>query len=203
MNTTNITDLVFTRLSDTDFIDLINQFTPIKNEQLLLLIEKELNQRNFNYQHLINSNNEFKLQQPLRLIDGNLFELNIPKPPMVGTFYKNVKQLIDFLKNNPYLQNKKLVTFDYILDQFYASTNDVEIIEENQLKNLSNNCVFIGFKNNSQTFPNESVLKQIAHLNTFVLINKGDYYRGLKEAYIYQNNEIAAHWEPNKIKDID
>ena len=203
MNQTNIAELVFDKLSDTEFIDFINQFTPIKNEQILWQIEEELKERNFNYQHLINHEKELQLQQPLRLIDGNLFELNIPKPPMVGTFYKDVRQLIDFLKNSEFLKNKKLVTFDYILDQFYATKNDIEVISTNDISKLNKSHVFIGFKNNFQTFPNQEILNMINHLETFVVINKGQYYRGLKEAIVYKNKEVVDQWQPKNIKDID
>lgn len=203
MSQTHIASLVFDRLSDVELIDFINQFTPIKNEQILVQIEDELKERKFNYQHLINHKNELQLQQPLRLIDGNLFELNIPKPPMVGTFYKNVRQLIDFLQNSPFLKGKNLVTFDYILDQFYATKNDVQIITNDDLAKLSNDNVFIGFKNSLQTFPNKEILDQISHLDTLILIDKGPFYRGIKQATVYKNNKIVDQWQPLPIKDID
>ncbi|MBS7334558.1 MAG: hypothetical protein KIG88_13285 [Weeksellaceae bacterium] len=199
MNHTNISNLVFNKLSNVELIDFINQFTPIKNESTSTQIEEEFRRRDFNYQHLINHKKELQLVQPLRLIDGNLFEVNIPKPPMVGNFYRKVKELIDFLKFSPFLEGKNLVTFDYILDQFYATKDDVKIIEENELENLPSNTVFIGFKNTFQTFPNEQILDKISYLETFVIIDKGPFYRGLKEVVIYKNNQVVDVWKPTNI----
>ena len=122
---------------------------------------------------------------------------------MVGTFYKNVRQLIDFLQNSPFLKGKNLVTFDYILDQFYATKNDVQIITNDDLAKLSNDNVFIGFKNSLQTFPNKEILDQISHLDTLILIDKGPFYRGIKQATVYKNNKIVDQWQPLPIKDID
>lgn len=191
MSTSKILETSFSQATNEELIEIINQLFPITNQELLMQIKEELDSRNINYQLLINFNQEFNISQRIRLIDQNIFELKIPKPPMVGPFFKKVKKLSHYLKSCPHLDNKKLVTFDYILDQFYLTTDDVNLIEEKDIEKLDDNCVFVAFKNKLQVFPNNEILNKIKHLDTLVIIDKGGFYRGLKNVTILKNNQIV------------
>lgn len=190
-------DLILNQLSNEEVVDFINQIVPLKNEDLLNQIKEEFDIRQINYQHLLSRERQLQLTQPLRLIDGNLFELNIPKPPMVGTFYQKVRQLGNYLFHHPLLEGKNLVTFDYILDQFYLMPDRIRVITENEVVQLTTNDVFIGFKNAQQIFPNAQLFKHIKNLEYYILIDKGPFYRGLSKATIYQNDTILDQWLAN------
>lgn len=194
MSTASPLNVVFQQLENVELIEFINQLVPIRNEELLDQIKESFIERGFNYQHLLYQN-QLQLNQPLRLIDGNLFELKIPKPPMIGPFYKILNELRIFLNEHPELKGKRKVTFDYILDQFFLSEQDVKIIQEDDLKFLKENDIFIAFRNQVQTFPNEEIRKQISHLPLQIIIDKGPFYRGLQKATVYRNNEVIAIWE--------
>lgn len=191
MSTSQILDKSLQQATNEELIELINELFPITNQDFLSQIQKEFEQRNIHYKLLINFKNEFTISQRIRLIDNNIFELKIPKPPMVGPYFKKVKKLSHYLKSSPYLDNKKLVTFDYILDQFYLTTDDVQVIEEKEIQTLDNQHVFIAFRNLSQLFPNATILNQINHLETLVIIDKGGFYRGIKKVNIITNGKIV------------
>ena len=191
MSQSQILDYSLQKANNEELIQLINELFPITNQQILSQIKEEFDCRKINYKLLINFDNEFTITQRVRLIDNHIFELKIPKPPMIGNFYKDVKKLSHYLKSSPYLDNKQLVTFDYIIDQFYLTENDAKIIEEDDLQNLDNQNAFIAFKNQSQLFPNDEILKKINNLDTFVIIDKGGYYRGLKKVLILKNKEVV------------
>ena len=191
MSDSQVLNTAINQATNAELIDLINELRPIINPKLLSQIKQELKKRQINYQHLLNRENELKITQPLRLIDNNLFELKIPKPPMVGTFYRKVKKLAHYLNSSPILEGKQLVTFDYILDQFYLTTKEVKVIKEDDIKDLDANSIFIGFRNHIQTFPNTEILSKLNHLDTLIIINKGPYYRGLKDVLVLRNNVIV------------
>ena len=132
------------------------------------------------------------IKLPLSLIDGCLFERNIPKPPLVGNFYPIVNRLKSFLINTQELQNKKFKTFDYIFDQLFLTKDLITVISQEDISQLTENDVFICFKNSQQQFPNQEILKIIPSKNYLVTIDKGNYYRGLKSVSIYQNNQIIS-----------
>ena len=194
MSTASPLNVVFQQLENVEFIEFINQLVPIRNEDLLDQIKESFIERGYKYQHLLH-HGELQLKQPLRLIDGNLFELKIPKPPMVGPFYKILHELKVFLNEHPELKDKRKVTFDYILDQFFLSEQDVKIIREDDLKLLTKKDVFIAFRNQTQTFPNKEILEKISHLPLLIIIDKGPFYRGLQKATVYRNSEAIAIWE--------
>ena len=191
MSTSQILDKSLQQATNEELIVLINELFPITNPELLSQVRKEFEQRNINYKLLINFDHEFTISQRIRLIDNNIFELKIPKPPMVGPYFKKVKKLAHYLKSSPYLDNKKLVTFDYIQDQFYLTEQEAKVIEEKEIKTLDEDHVFIAFRNLSQLFPNATILNQIKHLDTLVIIDKGGYYRGMKKVIILKNNQIV------------
>lgn len=187
-------DLILNQLSNEEVVDFINQIVPLKNEDLLYQIQEEFEIRQINYQHLLSREKQLQLTQPLRLIDGNLFELNIPKPPMIGTFYQKVRQLGNYLFQHPLLEGKHLVTFDYILDQFYLTTDTIRVISEDEIDQLTKDEVFIGFRNSTQTFPNQQIFDQIKNLEYYIIIDKGPFYRGLSKVEIYQKDTILDQW---------
>ncbi|SFN33505.1 hypothetical protein SAMN05421738_110137 [Algoriella xinjiangensis] len=191
--TQNISELNLAPISNEKFVDFINLQLPIVNKDLENQIIEEFKIRNLDFRHLYNSKtNDLNIKLPLSLIDGCLFERNIPKPPLVGNFYPIVNRLKSFLINTQELQNKKFKTFDYIFDQLFLTKDLITVISQEDISQLTENDVFICFKNSQQQFPNQEILKIIPSKNYLVTIDKGNYYRGLKSVSIYQNNQIIS-----------
>ena len=191
--TQNISELNLAPISNEKFVDFINLQLPIVNKDLENQIIEEFKIRNLDFRHLYNSKtNDLNIKLPLSLIDGCLFERNIPKPPLVGNFYPIVNRLKSFLINTKELQNKKFKTFDYIFDQLFLTKDLITVISQEDISQLTENDVFICFKNSQQQFPNQEILKIIPSKNHLVTIDKGNYYRGLKSVSIYQNNQIIS-----------
>ena len=85
--TQNINELNLAPISNEKLIDFINQQLPITNPDLKNHIIAEFKNRGLDYRHLYNSKtDELNIKLPLSLIDGCLFERNIPKPPLVVIF---------------------------------------------------------------------------------------------------------------------
>jgi hypothetical protein len=188
--TQNISELNLSPISDEKLIDFINQQLPITNPDLKNHIVLEFKNRALDYRHLYNSKtDELNIKLPLSLIDGCLFERNIPKPPLVGNFYTTVHRLRNFLQHAKELKGKRLKTYHYIYDQLFLPYDVVDIISENEINNLTENDVFITFKNTKQHFPNENLLNKIPKNHLIVTVDKGNYYRGLNTVSITQNNE--------------
>ena len=191
--TQNISELNLAPISNEKFVDFINLQLPIVNKDLENQIIEEFKIRNLDFRHLYNSKtNDLNIKLSLSLIDGCLFERNIPKPPLVGNFYPIVNRLKNFLINTKELQNKKFKTFDYIFDQLFLTKDLITVISQEDISQLTENDVFICFKNSQQQFPNQEILKIIPSKNYLVTIDKGNYYRGLKSVSIYQNNQIIS-----------
>ena len=191
--TQNISELNLAPISNEKFVDFINLQLPIVNKDLENQIIEEFKIRNLDFRHLYNSKtNDLNIRLPLSLIDGCLFERNIPKPPLVGNFYPIVNRLKSFLINTQELQNKNFKTFDYIFDQLFLTKDLITVISQEDISQLTENDVFICFKNSQQQFPNQEILKIIPSKNYLVTIDKGNYYRGLKSVSIYQNNQIIS-----------
>lgn len=191
--THNISELNLAPISNEKFVDFINLQLPIINKDLENQIIEEFKIRNLDFRHLYNSKtNDLNIKLPLSLIDGCLFERNIPKPPLVGNFYPIVNRLKNFLINTEELQNKNFKTFDYIFDQLFLTKDLITVISQEDISQLTENDVFICFKNSQQQFPNQEILKIIPSKNYLVTIDKGNYYRGLKSVSIYQNNQIIS-----------
>lgn len=191
--TQNISELNLAPISNEKFVDFINLQLPIVNKDLENQIIEEFKIRNLDFRHLYNSKtNDLNIKLPLSLIDGCLFERNIPKPPLVGNFYPIVNRLKNFLINTKELQNKNFKTFDYIFDQLFLTKDLITVISQEDISQLTENDVFICFKNSQQQFPNQEILKLIPSKNYLVTIDKGNYYRGLKSVSIYQNNQFVS-----------
>ena len=191
--TQNISELNLAPISNEKFVDFINLQLPIVNKDLENQIIEEFKIRNLDFRHLYNSKtNDLNIKLSLSLIDGCLFERNIPKPPLVGNFYPIVNRLKNFLINTKELQNKNFKTFDYIFDQLFLTKDLITVISQEDISQLTENDVFICFKNSQQQFPNQEILKLIPSKNYLVTIDKGNYYRGLKSVSIYQNNQIIS-----------
>lgn len=187
----NISELNLSPITNEKLVHFINYQLPITNKDLKKHIVKEFDNRNLDYRHLYNSKvKELEIKLPLTLIDGCLFERNIPKPPLVGNFYSTVNKLKDFLTNSEELKGKKIKTFDYIFDQLYLTNNIVEIIEKKEINTLTENDVFIIFKNTVQQFPNQSLLNKITLKSNIIIVDKGNFYRGLKSVSILKNTSI-------------
>ena len=160
----------------------------------------EFKNRGLDYRHLYNSKtDELNIKLPLSLIDGCLFERNIPKPPLVGNFYTIVHRLRNFLQHSKELNGKKLKTFHYIYDQLFLPYDVVEIISEDEIGNLTENDVFVPFKNSKQHFPNEAALQKVPKNHLIVTVDKGNYYRGLNKVYISLNDTIIREENLNNV----
>ena len=191
--TQNINELNLAPISNEKLIDFINQQLPITNPDLKNHIIAEFKNRGLDYRHLYNSKtDELNIKLPLSLIDGCLFERNIPKPPLVGNFYTIVHRLRNFLQHSKELNGKKLKTFHYIYDQLFLPYDVVEIISEDEIENLT-------FKNSKQHFPNEAALQKIPKNHLIVTVDKGNYYRGLNKVYISLNDTIIREENLNNV----
>lgn len=191
----NITELNLAPISNEKLVDFINLQLPIENNQLKQHIINEFEVRALDYRHLYNSKTqELAINYPLTLIDNCLFERNIPKPPLVGSFYPIVNRLKSFLINTEELKNKQLKTFDYIFDQLFLTNDTIKIITEEEINQLAENDVFVTFKNSKQHFPNDSILKKISSKNYIVTIDKGNLYRGLRNVSITLNNAVVKEF---------
>ena len=198
--TQNINELNLAPISNEKLIDFINQQLPITNPDLKNHIIAEFKNRGLEYRHLYNSKtDELNIKLPLSLIDGCLFERNIPKPPLVGNFYTIVHRLRNFLQHSKELNGKKLKTFHYIYDQLFLPYDVVEIISEDEIRNLTENDVFVTFKNSKQHFPNEAALQKIPKNYLIVTVDKGNYYRGLNKVYISLNDTIIREENLNNV----
>lgn len=187
----NISELNLSPITNEKLVHFINYQLPITNKDLKEHIVREFDNRNLDYRHLYNSDdNELEIKLPLSLIDGCLFERNIPKPPLVGNFYSTVNRLKNFLVNTEELKGKTFKTFDYIFDQLYLPSNIIEVITEDDINKLSKDDVFIIFKNTVQQFPNQNLLNKIALKSKIILVDKGSRYRGLKNVSILENEAI-------------
>jgi len=187
----NISELNLSPITNEKLVHFINYQLPITNKDLKEYILREFDNRNLDYRHLYNSDvNELEIKLPLSLIDGCLFERNIPKPPLVGNFYSTVNRLKNFLVNTEELKGKTFKTFDYIFDQLYLPSNIIEVITEDDINKLSKDDVFIIFKNTVQQFPNQNLLNKIALKSKIILVDKGSRYRGLKNVSILENEAI-------------
>ena len=196
----NINELNLAPISNEKLIDFINQQLPITNPDLKNHIIAEFKNRGLDYRHLYNSKtDELNIKLPLSLIDGCLFERNIPKPPLVGNFYTIVHRLRNFLQHSKELNGKKLKTFHYIYDQLFLPYDVVEIISEDEIENLTENDVFVTFKNSKQHFPNEAALQKIPKNHLIVTVDKGNYYRGLNKVYISLNDTIIREENLNNV----
>ena len=198
--TQNINELNLAPISNEKLIDFINQQLPITNPDLKNHIIAEFKNRGLDYRHLYNSKtDELNIKLPLSLIDGCLFERNIPKPPLVGNFYTIVHRLRNFLQHSKELNGKKLKTFHYIYDQLFLPYDVVEIISEDEIRNLTENDVFVTFKNSKQHFPNEAVLQKIPKNHLIITVDKGNNYRGLNKVYISLNDTIIREENLNNV----
>ena len=198
--TQNINELNLAPISNEKLIDFINQQLLITNPDLKNHIIAEFKNRGLDYRHLYNSKtDELNIKLPLSLIDGCLFERNIPKPPLVGNFYTIVHRLRNFLQHSKELNGKKLKTFHYIYDQLFLPYDVVEIISEDEIENLTENDVFVTFKNSKQHFPNEAALQKIPKNHLIVTVDKGNYYRGLNKVYISLNDTIIREENLNNV----
>ncbi|GGE93166.1 hypothetical protein SAMN05443634_106134 [Chishuiella changwenlii] len=187
----NISELNLSPITNEKLVHFINYQLPITNKDLKEHIIREFDNRNLDYRHLYNSDvNELEIKLPLSLIDGCLFERNIPKPPLVGSFYSTVNRLKNFLVNTEELKGKTFKTFDYIFDQLYLPSNIIEVVTEEDINKLSKDDVFIIFKNTVQQFPNQNLLNKIALKSKIILVDKGSRYRGLKNVSILENEAI-------------
>ncbi|WP_413531825.1 hypothetical protein [Empedobacter brevis] len=187
----NISELNLAPISDEKLVDFINQQLPITVPALKNHIIEELKKRELDYRHLYNAKtDELNIKLPLSLIDGCLFERNIPKPPLVGSFYAVVHRLRNFLQYSKELNGKRLKTFHYIFDQLYLPYELIDIISEDDIKNLTENDVFITFKNSKQHFPNDKIINRIPKNNLLITIDKGNYYRGLDKVILSHQNTI-------------
>lgn len=187
----NISELNLSPITNEKLVHFINYQLPITNKELKKHIVREFDNRNLDYRHLYNSHaKELEIKLPLTLIDGCLFERNIPKPPLVGNFYSTVNRLKNFLINNEELKGKNLKTFDYIFDQLYLTNETIDIIKEEDVNQLTLNDAFIVFKNTVQQFPNRNILNKIALKSTIIIVDKGNLYRGLKSVSILKNQSI-------------
>lgn len=196
----NISELNLAPISNEKLVDFINQQLPITSPALKGHIVAEFKKRGLDYRHLYNAKkDELNIKLPLSLIDGCLFERNIPKPPLVGNFYTIVHRLRNFLQHSKELNGKRLKTFHYIYDQLYLPYGLVEIISEDNLKNLTENDVFITFKNSKQHFPNDKIIQKIPQNNLLITVDKGNFYRGLDKVILSHHHTIIREENLNNI----
>lgn len=196
----NISELNLAPISNEKLVEFINQQLPINNADLKAHIVEEFKKRGLDYRHLYNAKtDELTIKLPLSLIDGCLFERNIPKPPLVGNFYAIVHRLRNFLQHSKELNGKRLKTFHYIYDQLYLPYDVVEIISEDEIKNLTEQDVFITFKNSKQHFPNDKIIQQIPQNNLVITVDKGNFYRGLDKVILSHQNKIIREENLNNV----
>ncbi|MGV0921788.1 hypothetical protein ACTS94_15815 [Empedobacter falsenii] len=196
----NISELNLAPISDEKLVDFINQQLPITVPALKDHIVEEFKRRGLDYRHLYNvKTDELNIKLPLSLIDGCLFERNIPKPPLVGNFYAVVHRLRNFLQNSKELNGKRLKTFHYIFDQLYLPYELIDIISEDDVKNLTEDDVFITFKNSKQHFPNDKIINKIPKNNLLITVDKGNYYRGLDKVILSHQNTIIKEENLNNV----
>ncbi|MDM1524190.1 hypothetical protein HX088_13035 [Empedobacter sp. 225-1] len=196
----NISELNLAPISDEKLVDFINQQLPIKVPALKDHIIEEFKKRGLDYRHLYNvKTDELNIKLPLSLIDGCLFERNIPKPPLVDNFYAVVHRLRNFLQHSKELNRKRLKTFHYIFDQLYLPYELIDIISEDDVKNLTEDDVFITFKNSKQHFPNNKIINKIPKNNLLITVDKGNYYRGLDKVILSHQNTIIKEENLNNV----
>ncbi|HCC94019.1 hypothetical protein HXZ62_08685 [Empedobacter falsenii] len=196
----NISELNLAPISDEKLVDFINQQLPITVPALKDHIIEEFKRRGLDYRHLYNvKTDELNIKLPLSLIDGCLFERNIPKPPLVGNFYAVVHRLRNFLQHSKELNGKRLKTFHYIFDQLYLPYELIDIISEDDVKNLTEDDVFITFKNSKQHFPNDKIINKIPKNNLLITVDKGNYYRGLDKVILSHQNTIIKEENLNNV----
>lgn len=196
----NISELNLAPISNEKLVEFINQQLPITVPALKEHIMEEFKKRALDYRHLYNSKtDELTIKLPLSLIDGCLFERNIPKPPLVGNFYAIVHRLRNFLQHSKELNGKRLKTFHYIYDQLYLPYGLVDIISEDEIKNLTENDVFITFKNSKQHFPNHKILQKISKDHLVLTVDKGNFYRGLNKVTLSLDHKIIREESLNNI----
>ena len=189
--TQNLAELNLAPISNEKLITFINFQLPITNKELTVHLINEFKNRKLDYRHLYNSKtDELTIKLPLDLIDGCIFERNIPKPPLVGNFYPIVRKLKNFLTETEKIKGKNFKTFDYIFDQLYLSHDLIEVISEESVQHLTEQDVFIGFKNSQQTFPNQTILNQITASRLSIIVDKGKLFRGLEKVVLVQHNQI-------------
>lgn len=181
----------FSTHTATDLINQINGIFSIREEEILQQIVTIFDKENIDYRNLIVSNGKLKLDNPLKLVNATLFELNIPYPPMTSRFFPVVMKLANFLKIHA--QGNKLVTLDYILSQIFQSKEQVSLITD--LNEVVKDQLFIGLKSNGVIYPILDEIKNNSEIQYYFIVDKGEHYRGLKSVTFYKNDQIIDHIE--------
>ena len=92
-----------------------------------------------------------------------------------------------------------LKTFHYIFYQLYLPYELIDIISEDDVKNLTEDDVFITFKNSKQHFPNNKIINKIPKNNLLITVDKGNYYRGLDKVILSHQNTIIREENLNNV----
>lgn len=181
----------FSTHTATDLINQINGIFSIREEETLNQIVTVFEKQNIDYRNLIVGNGQLKLNCPLKLVNATIFELNIPYPPMTSRFFPVVMRLADFLEKHS--NGSKIVTLDYIFSQIFLSNEQVGLITN--LSEVGKDQLFIGLKSKGEIYPNLDEIKNNSEIQYYFIVDKGEYYRGLKSVTYYENEQIIDHFE--------
>ena len=180
METVHLAENLHTQ-NNQQFIETLNSLVPITDPFIIKIFEEEFYKRDFDFNNLILNPKEIRLLQPVRLVNNTLFETQIPLPNLVSAFYPKVKKLSDFLHNNSVQLKKRLVTYDYVLDQLFISPDEVELVNPSNDLMANDTSVFIVLKQQDKYFPD---LKSLP-FDLYFVVEKSLVYRGLQKISLY------------------
>lgn len=111
-----------------------------------------MERRNWNFDEIIS----FNLDKGVTLRQNTIFKKKITYPSQVGYFYtREYRPVLTRMKNHPLLKGKKLVTYEDLYRQMILVDEWAEIIKPEELKDLTEEHVFIQLVFLDKTFPGE------------------------------------------------
>lgn len=158
-------------LSDKELIDLINQTE--QNEISHKSLAKEFERRNWNYLNILS------LQLDKKIVEdqGVLFLAEVKYPAQVSIFWrKQLYPAVQYLLNHPLMKGKTPVTFDYLLQNLVLSENWVKVVDPKDLKNLTEDQVFVQVKYFDKLFPRTEEIEPFLKNNIRIIFHL-DVYR--------------------------
>lgn len=179
-------------LSNQEFIAVLNQLpTPVTQYTAAELVA-EFTNRKWDFSNIISkfSNPPQLFLENKVVIENNvIFEKDVPLPAQVIRFYRErIHPARQFLKQHALLQDKQLVTYEYIQKQMYQTDSLVKLTSPEQLADLKPSEVFVYMKVKGQMFPLPAEVEPYLQNMTRVVYNRDEGFRmfGTFEVYDFE-----------------
>lgn len=179
-------------LSNSDFIAVLNQLPTSITQYTTAELVAEFTNRKWDFSNIISkfSNPPQLFLENKVVVENNvIFEKNVPLPAQVIRFYRErIHPARQFLKQHASLQDKQLVTYEYIQKQMYQTDSLVKLTSPELLADLKPSHVFVYMKVNGQMFPTPAEVEPYLQNMTRVVYNRDEGFRmfGTFEVYDFE-----------------